>query len=410
MIYGDVGFPDAISVTELNTFIKTIFDNEPLLNDVFVRGEISNFKAHSSGHFYFSLKDEGGVLKSVMFRGSAVRLPFMPENGMKVIAHGRISAFVRDGQYQLYVDAMQPDGTGSLYVALEQLKAKLSAEGLFAEDRKKPLPKIPKTIGIVTSPTGAAIQDMINVMGRRFPYSEIILYPALVQGPDAPASISRGIDYFNKNNLCDVLIVGRGGGSIEDLWAFNTEIVARAIAGSNIPVISAVGHETDFTIADFVSDMRAPTPSAAAELAVPDSTELKRKINNIITREKAVLGKIFEAKRAILKRCSSSRALISPSNMIDEKRMTLLSFSRRADLSQKATLDKSRAVFAGLTGKLYALNPMAVISRGYSAVFDKQGKVIKSVEDISLGNEINLRMSDGTAVASIISKEKYNEE
>lgn len=410
MIYGDVGFPDAISVTELNTFIKTIFDNEPLLSDVFVRGEISNFKAHSSGHFYFSLKDEGGVLKSVMFRGSAVRLPFMPENGMKVIAHGRISAFVRDGQYQLYVDAMQPDGTGSLYVAFEQLKAKLDAEGLFAQSRKKALPKIPKTVGIVTSPTGAAIQDMINVMGRRFPHTEIILYPALVQGPDAPASICNGINYFNKTMCCDVLIVGRGGGSIEDLWAFNTELVARAIAASDIPVISAVGHETDFTIADFVSDVRAPTPSAAAELAVPDSAELKRKINNIVTREKAVLQRIFEAKRAVLNRCSSSRSLTSPYNMLEDKRMNVLSLSRRADLSQKAKLDKCGTVFAGITGKLYALNPMSVISRGYSAVFDEHGNVIKSVDDMSEGSMVNLRVSDGSAVASIISKEKYNEQ
>lgn len=409
MIYGDVGFPDAVSVTELNTFVKTIFDNEPLLSDVFVRGEISNFKAHSSGHFYFSLKDEGGVLKAVMFRNSAIRLPFVPENGMKIIAHGRVSAFVRDGQYQLYVDAMQPDGTGSLYVAFEQLKAKLEAEGLFAAERKKNLPKIPKKVGIVTSPTGAAIQDMINVMGRRFPYTQIILYPALVQGPDAPQSVVNGIQYFNRTRSCDVIIVGRGGGSIEDLWAFNSEIVARSIAMSDIPVISAVGHETDFTIADFVSDVRAPTPSAAAELAVPDCTELKRKISNIITREKTVLEKTFEAKRAVLKRYTSSRVLTSPYNMIEDKRMNVLSISRRAELSQKSKLDRETARFAGITGKLYALNPMSVISRGYAAVFDSDGKVIKSVEDVDEGSVINLRMSDGTASATVVSKEKYHE-
>lgn len=409
MIYGDVGFPDAVSVTELNTFVKTIFDNEPLLSDVFVRGEISNFKAHSSGHFYFSLKDEGGVLKAVMFRNSAIRLPFLPENGMKIIAHGRVSAFVRDGQYQLYVDAMQPDGTGSLYVAFEQLKAKLEAEGLFAAERKKNLPKIPKKVGIVTSPTGAAIQDMINVMGRRFPYTQIILYPALVQGPDAPQSVVNGIQYFNRTRSCDVIIVGRGGGSIEDLWAFNSEIVARSIAMSDIPVISAVGHETDFTIADFVSDVRAPTPSAAAELAVPDCTELKRKISNIITREKTVLEKTFEAKRAVLKRYTSSRVLTSPYNMIEDKRMNVLSISRRAELSQKSKLDRETARFAGITGKLYALNPMSVISRGYAAIFDSDGKVIKSVEDVDEGSVINLRMSDGTASATVVSKEKYHE-
>ena len=406
MIYGDVGFPDAVSVTELNTFVKTIFDNEPLLNDVFVRGEISNFKAHSSGHFYFSLKDEGSVLKSVMFRGNSIRLPFMPENGMKVIAHGRISAFVRDGQYQLYVDSMEPDGTGSLYIAFEQLKAKLEAEGLFSASRKKALPKIPKTVGIVTSPTGAAIQDMINVMGRRFPYAEIILYPALVQGPDAPMSVCKGIDYFNKNKACDVMIIGRGGGSIEDLWGFNSEAVARAIAMSDIPIISAVGHETDFTIADFVADMRAPTPSAAAEIAVPEASELKRKINNIITREGAVLVKMLAQKRAILERYSRSRSLTSPYNMIEDKKMTVLSLSRRAELAEKANLDKMSGKFASLTGKLSALNPMSVISRGYTAVFDETGNVVKSVTGLSIGDNVNLRMSDGTVKATVFEKGK----
>lgn len=264
MDYSNMRFPSALTVTELNQYVKDLLDLNPPLTDIYIKGEISNLKAHSSGHLYFTMKDEQSALKCVMFRSSAAGLSFTPENGMKITAHGRISAFVRDGAYQLYCDSMEPDGVGSLYIAFEQLKKKLQSEGLFSEERKKPIPKIPSRVGVVTSPTGAAVRDIINVCKRRFPYAHVIVYPALVQGDGAVESVAAGIDYFNRVGGADVLIVGRGGGSIEDLWAFNSEVVARAVAKSSIPVISAVGHETDFTICDFVADKRAPTPSAAA--------------------------------------------------------------------------------------------------------------------------------------------------
>ena len=410
MIYGTRAYTEPISVAEINTFIKNIFDSEPLLSDVYVRGEISNFKAHSTGHMYFSLKDSDSVLKCVMFKSSAVNLPFLPENGMKVVAHGRVSTFVRDGQYQLYCDNLEMDGIGSLYVAFEQLKEKLKREGLFDSAKKKPLPKIPKRVGIVTSPTGAAIRDMINVMGRRFPYAEIVLYPALVQGDSAPASLCSGINYFNREGKVDVIIIGRGGGSIEDLWAFNNEMLAYEIFNSDIPVISAVGHETDFTISDFVADLRAPTPSAAAELAVPDLNELKRKFNNIITRETSVLKKEIEHLRAKLDRYATCRVLTSPYNMIEDKRMTILSVSNKLDRASRLIIKDKRNLFTSTVARLEALNPMSVISRGYSAVFDVNDRVVKSVNDIERGSVVTLRMSDGSATAEVIKTEKAGNE
>lgn len=396
----------AVSVTELNSIIKSLLDSEPFLSDIYVRGEISNFKAHSSGHFYFTLKDEGGAIKSVMFRSSAIGLPFFPENGMKVIAHGRISSYVRDGQYQLYVDALEPDGIGSLYIAFEQLKAKLASEGLFDETNKKPIPKIPKRIGVVTSPTGAAVRDIINITGRRFPYAEIVLYPSLVQGPDAPLSLCRGVSYFNETNSVDTIIIGRGGGSLEDLWAFNDEMLARTIFASRIPVISAVGHETDFTISDFVADMRAPTPSAAAEIAVPDVIELKRKINNIVSRESAVLTVKLKAYRDKLSLIEKSRALTSPMNMIDDKKMTVFELSRQMDSAFLRALNDYRSALANKAGKLDALNPLSIISRGYSALFDKDNNVIKSTDDVAIGEKISLMVTDGLIKAEVVSVEK----
>ena len=316
-------FPGALTVTQLNEFIKRVIDTTPQLTDVYVKGEISNFKNHySTGHYYFTLKDEGGQLKSVMFRSAAAKMKFIPEDGMKVTAHGRISSFVRDGTYQLYCDSMEPDGVGALYVAFEQLKRKLEAEGLFDPARKRPLPKIPTRVGIITSATGAAIRDMINVCGRRFPYAKLVLYPTLVQGPDAPPQLIAGMQYFNEAKSVDVIIIGRGGGSIEDLWAFNDEGVARAVAASQIPVISAVGHDTDFTICDFVADRRAPTPSAAAELAVPETSELKRKIQNIVTREADVIGSMLKIRREKLISLANTRAMTNPMNFIDDRRMT----------------------------------------------------------------------------------------
>ena len=274
----------ALSVTQVNLYIKDVIARDDILCDVLVKGELSNFKAHSSGHMYMSLKDESGVMRAVMFRSAASKLTFRPQNGMKVIAHGRISVYERDGQYQLYIDDMQQEGQGDLYVAFEQLKQKLAAEGFFDPVHKKPLPKYPKRVGVVTAPTGAAIRDIINVLTRRFSYADIVLYPVLVQGENSAASIVGAIEYFNAQRSADVLIVGRGGGSIEDLWSFNEEVVARAIYNSEIPIVSAVGHEIDFTIADFVADLRAPTPSAAAELVVPSQIELAEKFNNVYRR------------------------------------------------------------------------------------------------------------------------------
>ena len=391
----------SVSVTELNNLVKGLLDSEPLFADIYVRGEISNFKAHSSGHYYFSLKDEGGAVKAVMFRSYAAGLPFFPENGMKVIAHGRVSAFVRDGQYQLYVDSMEADGVGSLYVAFEQLKAKLSAEGLFDTGRKKPLPGFPRRVGVITSPTGAAVRDIINILGRRFPMAEVVIYPALVQGPEAPLTLCKGISLFNEAESVDVIIIGRGGGSIEDLWAFNDEMLARTVAASRIPVISAVGHETDFTICDFVADVRAPTPSAAAELAVPDAYEVRKRMEAIASKNAAVLLGRLDAYKNKIRSYSKMRALTSPEYMLEDKRMYLLSISKSLEASSAYKLRGGREKLAAYAGKLQALNPMAVISRGYSAVFDADGAVIKSVEQLSVGDEVCLKMADGEATAEI---------
>lgn len=394
-------FPGALTVTELNRYIKDLVDINPPLGDIYIKGEISNFKAHSSGHYYFSLKDSDSVLKAVMFRMSASRLGYMPQNGMKVVAHGRISVYERGGEYQLYADSMEPDGVGAMYMALEQLKAKLSAMGLFDESRKKPLPKIPSAVGIVTSPTGAAVRDIINVCTRRFPYARIRVYPALVQGDGAVDSVAAGIEYFNRCGGADVLIVGRGGGSIEDLWAFNSEKVALAVIRSRIPVISAVGHETDVTICDLVADRRAPTPSAAAELAVPETAELKQKFNNVITRETAVLMGRIDAKKKELDRLAASRVLTSPAASFEDRSVTVDRLSDRLSRAQNNILEKKTALLKSGAASLSALNPMAVLSRGYGAVFAADGSVIKSVESLSVGDTVKLTLSDGDALCGI---------
>ena len=394
-------FPGALTVTELNRYIKDLVDINPPLGAIYIKGEISNFKAHSSGHFYFSLKDSDSVLKAVMFRMSASRLGYMPQNGMKVVAHGRISVYERGGEYQLYADSMEPDGVGAMYMALEQLKAKLSAMGLFDESRKKPLPKIPSAVGVVTSPTGAAVRDIINVCTRRFPYARIRVYPALVQGDGAVDSVAAGIEYFNRCGGADVLIVGRGGGSIEDLWAFNSEKVAIAVSRSRIPVISAVGHETDVTICDLVADRRAPTPSAAAELAVPETAELKQKFNNVITRETAVLMGRIDAKKKELDRLAASRVLTSPAASFEDRSVTVDRLSDRLARAQNNILEKKTALLKSGAASLSALNPMAVLSRGYGAVFAADGSVIKSVESLSVGDTVKLALSDGDALCGI---------
>ena len=391
-----------ITVSELNEYLKMLFEYDEILRNVYVKGEISNFTNHyKTGHFYFSLKDAGGAVKAVMFRSSAAKLKFMPENGMRVILGGRVSVFPRDGQYQIYAETMEPDGIGSLYIAYEQLKAKLEKEGLFAEFRKKPLPKMPKRIGIVTSPTGAAIRDMIHILGRRFPAAEIVLYPALVQGEAAPASIIRGIQYFNSKKDVDILIVGRGGGSIEDLWAFNNENLVRTIAASEIPVISAVGHETDFTLCDFVADMRAPTPSAAAEIAVPDTAELLHRVSRTEERLSLAVFRNIEANRAHLKRLASARSMTSPMNVIDDKRMALAMEEQRLAGRMEALIAKKRAGFIRDTAKLDALNPLAVIARGYSAIFDENGALIKSVSQTKEGDALSFMVTDGKIRAEV---------
>ncbi len=401
---GNTGNDDraVMTVAQLNAYIKGLIDSDRILTNVMIKGEISNFTNHRTGHFYFTIKDPESLIRAVMFKSAASKLRFLPENGMKVIARGRVSAFVRDGQYQIYVEELQPDGIGSLYIAFEQLKRKLEAEGLFSPARKRPLPKIPTRIGIITSPTGAAVRDMINITKRRFPYAALTLYPSLVQGPDAPAQLVGGINYFGAARNVDVIIIGRGGGSIEDLWAFNDEMLARTVASCPIPVISAVGHETDFTICDFAADVRAPTPSAAAELAVPDTGELMRKIGNIVGHMELALTKRISEGRNSLATLAKSRALTSPQNFIDDKRMAVLSLSNSLEREMKLSLTTKRGIFASRTASLEALNPMSVISRGYSAVFDNSGKLIKSVKQIEKGQRFTFRTTDGSVVGEAV--------
>ena len=384
-----------------------IIDNDELLVSVCVRGEISNFTNHyKTGHFYMTLKDEASLIKAVMFRGNASKLKFLPENGMKVIVTGRVSAYIRDGQYQIYIDSMEPDGIGALYIAYEQLKKKLAAEGLFDREKKKPLPKIPTRIGIITSPTGAAIRDIINILGRRFPLCRPILYPSLVQGDGASAQIIAGIDYFNEKKNVDVLIVGRGGGSLEDLWAFNDETLCRRVAASNIPIISAVGHETDFTLCDFAASVRAPTPSAAAELAVPESSELKRKINNVNARMELLCEQRIKILKEKLTALSNSRVLTNPMNFIDDRKMALGMTEDKLITRMSTLLERKKSSLASHTAKLDALNPLSVVARGYSAVFDDEGKLIKSVSQTKKGDMVSFMVTDGKISAEVVCAEK----
>ncbi len=396
-----------ITVSQLNEYIKAVIEGQPVLRSLFVKGEISNFTNHyKTGHFYFTLKDENSLIRCIMFKGFAEKLKFVPENGMKIILHGKVSAYPKDGQYQLYADNMEPDGIGALYIAYEQLKAKLEKEGLFSPMYKKPLPKIPKRVGIITSPTGAAIRDIINILGRRFPYAEGILYPALVQGDGAPVQLIAGMKYFNSANNVDVIIIGRGGGSIEDLWAFNDEGLAREIFASKIPVISAVGHETDFTICDFVADRRAPTPSAAAELAVPETMELKQKILNIIGRMDMLIMHNIKNNRQKLNELAGKRVLNTPDYIVDDRRVQLMNLDARMENGMKYSLSLKKEVFARYTSKLEALNPMSVISRGYSAVFSDDGQLIKSVDQVDVGDVLNFKTVDGSVSAEVKGKTK----
>ncbi len=397
----------ALTVTQLNEYIKSKLEGDPLLGHVTVKGEISNFVNHyKTGHFYLSLKDEGGLIRAVMFRSSAQKLHFLPENGMKVIATGRVSSYVKDGSVQLYISDLQPDGVGALYIAFEQLKRKLEAEGLFDPIHKKPLPKYPRRIGIITAATGAAIRDMINVSGRRWPMAQLTLFPSLVQGVDAPRSLIEGIRTFNEAFPVDLIILGRGGGSLEDLWAFNDEALARAIFASRIPIISAVGHETDFSISDFVADLRAPTPSAAAEVALPETGEVKRKLGNVLDRISLVCGGRIQSLRARVELLSKSRRMTSMMALVEDRRMALDGLDREMDAKMTRLLERSQSRLLTVAAKLEALSPLAVMTRGYSAVLDENGAILNKKEALSVGQSVSLRLSDGTAKATITEVEE----
>ena len=384
------------TVSQLNNEIKDLLDAVPGYRNLLVQGEISNYKAHSSGHHYLTLKDRDAAINAVMFRSDAMRLKFRLENGMKVIVRARVSSFPRTGAVQLYISEIIPDGAGALNVAFEQLKAKLAAEGLFAESRKKPIPPCPMSIALVTSPTGAAVRDMIRILGRRWPLAKVVLYPAQVQGQGAAESIARAIALANAIGEADVILCGRGGGSMEDLWAFNEEITARAIFASEIPVISAVGHETDFTIADFVADLRAPTPSAAAEIAVPSSLELRNRLKTDISRISIAAAKQIESRRLKL----SGMKLKKPSERIQENSQRLDNAARRMEQSFKLKIESKRRILGIAAGKIDAMSPLKVLSRGYT-IPEKDGKVIRSVEEMTPGMEFKLKMSDGEAECAV---------
>jgi len=391
-----------LTVSELNEYLRMLLDANPVLTNVYVRGEISNFTNHyKTGHFYFSLKDEGALVRAVMFRGNAQRLHFLPENGMKVILHGRVSVFVRDGQYQIYVDDMQPDGVGALYLALEQQRKKLEGEGLFDPARKRPLPRFPRKIGIVTSPTGAAVRDMLQILNRRWPMAEVVLYPALVQGITAPESLMAGLAHFNEKCPVDVIIIGRGGGSLEDLFAFNHEGLARAVAASNTPVISAVGHETDFTICDFVADLRAPTPSAAAELAVPEVNEMRGVLLGLQGALGERITRHLTARRAEVALLSGADALRSPKYYIEERRMNVAYLEKQLSTAVTARVTAAQNGFSALCAKLDALSPLRVLSRGYTAVFGKDGAPITLGSALQKGEKLSIRFSDSTVDATV---------
>ena len=391
-----------ITVTDLNKYIKNKIDGDEMLNNVLVKGEISNFKNHYTGHMYFTLKDENSLIKCVMFKSYTTHLSFMPKDGMKVMVLGSVAVFERDGVYQIYAKAMKEDGLGSLYTAYEELKKKLEKEGLFEEAHKKKIPFMPKTIGVLTSNTGAVIRDIINVSTRRNPGVHIRLYPVPVQGPGAAEKIAEGIKFMNENKLADVLIIGRGGGSLEDLWPFNEEIVARAIYDSELPIISAVGHETDFTIADFVADLRAPTPSAAAELAVANIDDVRETLKLYNNRYKVALKKKIELMRLSYEKCMARPAYKNPTQKINEQYMVIDMKVKALQNNMMLKLKEAKTSFVKETAKLDSLSPLKTLTRGYSIVTKQEsGKVIKSVDDLNSGEKVNLRLSDGQKTATI---------
>lgn len=397
---------NVLSISQLNEYIRGRMDADPLLTQVAVRGEISNYKLYPSGHHYFTLKDESSALKCVMFKGNAIRLRFRPENGMKVIAMGKVSVFPRDGAYQLYCTAMAMDGVGDLYAAFEQLKRKLDAQGLFDPAHKKPLPKYPGTIGIITSSAGAAIHDMLRILKKRYPLSNIRLLPVRVQGVEAPGEIAAAIRYANYWHLADLLIVGRGGGSIEDLWAFNDERVAYAIFESAIPVISAVGHEPDVTISDFVADLRAATPSNAAELAVPDQAALQQSLDSMTAAMVTVLNRQLRSAQQHLDVLSHSQTLKSADSYLQKlgKNLDILTNQLISVQNQNITQKNQRYIAA--VSKLDAMSPLKVLSRGYAMVQNGRAEVVRSVKQTELGERITVRLSDGKLSATVMKKEE----
>ena len=396
-----------LSITQINEYIRSRMDADPMLAEVAVRGEISNYKLYPSGHHYFTLKDEGGALKCVMFKGNAFRLRFRPENGMKVIAMGNISVFPRDGAYQLYCKAMAMDGIGDLHAAFEQLKKKLAAQGLFDPEHKKPLPKYPETIGIVTSAAGAAVHDMLRILKKRYPLSKVLLFPVRVQGVEAPPEIAAAIQYANLHKLCDLLIVGRGGGSIEDLWAFNDEKVAYAVYESRIPIISAVGHEPDVTICDYVADLRAATPSNGAELAVPDQDALRQSLDAISASLLTALRRQVKGERQRLNALAASPALQSPAAYLNQRRQNLQLLTNRLIASQTQNVERRKRHCVELTAKLDAMSPLKVLTRGYAMAQTADGNVLRSVNQVQTGDTITVSLTDG-AIHAVVTDEKEN--
>ena len=390
-----------LSITQINEYIRSMMDSDTLLGGLAVRGEISNYKMYPSGHHYFTLKDEGASLRCVMFKGNAMRLKFRPENGMKVIAMGKISVFPRDGAYQLYCSGLVMDGVGDLYAAFEQLKTKLAAQGLFDPAHKKPIPKYPGVIGIITSSAGAAVHDMLRILNKRYPLSKVRLLPVRVQGAEAPEEIAAAIGYANYYKLADLLIVGRGGGSIEDLWAFNDERVAYAIFQSEIPVISAVGHEPDVTISDFVADLRAATPSNAAELAVPDQDALRQNLDGMSAFITNQLSRQLKNARTHLAMLSRSPSLTSPDQYILQRKKALELLKGRVFTAQTRTIHRNKQRFVAATAKLDVMSPLKVLTRGYAMVQDESGELVRSVKQTNTGDNLVVSLGDGTLTTTV---------
>ena len=390
------------TVTELNLIIKKCLDGIPELNGAFVRGEISNCKQYPSGHWYFSLKDEGGAIRCVMFRREASSLKFRPENGMSVIAEGRVSVYPRDGQYQFYCSGMQPDGVGALHIAYEQLVKKLGEQGLFDKEHKKPLPRFPERVALVTSGAGAAVRDMIRILGKRFPLAKVIIMPVRVQGEQAASEIAAAIKYANRYSVADVIITGRGGGSLEDLWAFNEEPVARAIYESDIPVISAVGHEPDVTISDFTADVRASTPSNAAELAVTDTGEMISWLRGAAASIARAQTRTISSLRQVLGAVAARREFSSPMNYVQERRVALDHLSRGLTSGFDRCISDSRRRYTALAASLDALSPLKVLARGYSVVRTEDGSVVRDSSAVNAGENVMVSLSRGELRCSIL--------